>query len=201
MHQPRPSWHRSQAGTCRAVPCHDSRRVARQGQILADKGMATSQGPPCMVQRGLRPHCISFRPQHAASASIPGVMTAPKEQHSGETGGRPLPLLSFSIFFFFPRALQNKVHTLPLQTHHHLSVRLSAASPPEPQSRRSLAAAAREQMVPGEGRAPASRGLAAGGSRHSSASLTPILPSTVITRRAEQTACAGSLCRTPTKGG
>lgn len=123
--------------------------------------------------------------------------------HTGTFTYISLPLLSFSLyfFFFFPRALQNKVHTLPLQTHHHLSVRLSAASPPEPQSRRSLAAAAREQMVPGEGRAPASRGLAAGGSRHSSASLTPILPSTVITRRAEQTACAGSLCRTPTKGG
>lgn len=184
------------------MPCHDSSRVARQGQIPADKGTATSQGPPCVVQRGWGPHRISTRPQHTASASIPGAMTAPKEQHSGETGGRPLPLLSFSLsLFFFPRALQNKVHTLPLQTHHHLSVRLSAASPPEPQSRRSLTAAACKQMVPGEGRDPASRGLAAGGSQHSSASLTLILPSTVITRRAEHTACAGSLCRTPTKGG
>lgn len=116
-----------------------------------------------------------------------------------DTGGRPLLLLSLSfspsnVFFFFLQALQNKVHTLPLQTHHHLSVRLSAAAPP-------LRAAASEQMVTGEGQAAATQGSTVAGHGGSIGPDLLILPGTVITQRAEQTACAGSLCRTPTKGG
>jgi len=175
------------------VPCHDSRRVARQGQILADKGMATSQGPPCMVQRGLRPHCISFRPQHAASASIPGVMTAPKEQHSGETGGRPLPLLSFSLFFFFffsPSSPEQSTH--------------STSSNPPPSVRPSERCVAAGASVPplarsGRPRADGARGRTSpslAGPRRRRVTAQLCLPDPHSPQHGNYPACrANSLCR------
>lgn len=161
--------------------------TALQGPPRPPPGtVAQGSRPPAGAATGTHPSSPTFQPRHATGASIrspvPGAVTIPSSplqsaaqwQAGGDdtrgTGGRPLLLLSLSFFslffliffFFLIKALQNKVHTLPLQTHHHLSVRLSAAAGATASP---LGAAASEQMVPGEGRAAATQDLVAGGSR------------------------------------
>lgn len=121
--------------------------------------------PLPIISTPARWRCQHPQPRPWRGGSSPRQSAARWQAGGGDTHDTTMgekedvPSLSSSLFllffFFFIKALQNKVHTLPLQTHHHLSVRLSAAAgaaaPP-------LRAAASEQMVPGEGQAAAMPG-------------------------------------------
>lgn len=69
LHQPRPSWHRSQAGTCRAGRHEPARQGRTWERHSGDTGIpgTTAQGPPGTVVQAVTPH-----------KQLPGPILAPQ---------------------------------------------------------------------------------------------------------------------------
>lgn len=113
----------------------------------------------------------------------------------------PLPVF-FSFFFFF-----SFYQSSPEQSTHSTSSNPPPSVRPSERRRQSRSPATRSGRLRADGargrrdKPLPCRASPAAGHGGSGGPDPTILPSTVITHHTEQTACAGSLCRTPTKGG